>query len=120
MLPFAARPIQLEYGESMSVASSRPFVSLEDFLEMEPEPGTRLEWSAGLVHAMSGGSPEHSRLCANIVALFKARFADDCTVFDGQADVWVDAAAFYGQADASIVCGALHTHVVKKKGKVLG
>ncbi len=45
---------------------------------------------------------------------------DDCAVFDAKADIWVEAAAFYGQADASVVCGALHTHTVKRKGKTLG
>ena len=104
----------------MSVASSRPFVPLEDFLEMEPEPGTSLEWSAGLVHAMSGGSPAHSRLCAKVILALGSQLGADCTLFDAKADIWVEAAAFYGQADASIVCGALHTHVVTRKGRKLG
>lgn len=104
----------------MSVASSRPFVSLEDFLEMEPEPGTWLEWSAGFVYAMSGGSPTHSMLCAKMMLALGPGLGTDCTLFDGKADIWVESAAFYGQADASIVCGALHTHVVTKKGRKLG
>jgi Uma2 family endonuclease len=44
----------------------------------------------------------------------------DCTIFDSQADLWVEAAQFYGRADASVVCGALHTHTVKRQGKTLG
>lgn len=35
------------------IARSRPYVPLEDFLEMEPEAGTWLEWCAGLVYATS-------------------------------------------------------------------
>src|SRR5262249_10809170 len=104
----------------MSVAASRPYVPLEDFLEMEPEEGTWLEWCAGLVYAMSRGSPEHSRLCARLIATLSQLVEADCTVFDSKADLWVEAAAFYGQADVSIVCGALHTHMVKKSGKTLG
>src|SRR5207249_3340901 len=92
----------------------------EGFLEMEPEPGKWLEWCAGLVYAMSGGSPEHSRLCAKVIATLSPLLEADCTMFDAKADIWVDAPAFYGQADTSIVCGALHTHVVKKRGKILG
>lgn len=87
---------------------------------MEPEPGTWLEWSGGLIHAMSGGSPAHSRLCAKVILALGPGLGADCTVFDATADIWVEAAAFYGQADASIVCGALHTHVVTKKGRKLG
>lgn len=102
----------------MSTARSQPFVPLEDFLEMTPEDGVRLEWCAGLVFAMSGGSPEHSRLCANVIRILPAH--GDCSVFDSNADIWVEAAQWYGRADASMICGALHTHTVKKQGKTLG
>ena len=93
---------------------------MEEFLEMEPEDGTWLEWCAGLVYAMSGGSPEHSRLSARVIATLGPLLESDCTIFDSKADLWVEAAEFYGQADASVVCGALHTHTVKKNGKTLG
>jgi Uma2 family endonuclease len=104
----------------MSVALSRPSVSLEDFLAMEPEEGTWLEWCAGLVYAMSGGSPEHSRLCARVIAALAPLMGEDCTIFDAKADIWIEAGEFYGQADVSVVCGAIHTHSVKRKEKVLG
>jgi Uma2 family endonuclease len=104
----------------VSTVRSRPFVPLEAFLEMEPDEGTWLEWSAGLVYAMSGGSPEHARISARVLVELSRLTADDCTVFGSTADVWVEAAQFYGQADASVVCGALHTHVVKRKDRTLG
>lgn len=87
---------------------------------MDAEAGCWLEWCAGLVYAMSGGSPEHSRLCAKVIAVLAPRLTEDCTLFDSKADIWVEAAEFYGQADASVVCGALHTHTVKRKDKTLG
>ena len=104
----------------MSTAHSHPFVPLEEFLEMAEEEGMRREWCAGLVYAMSGGTPEHARLCARVAAVLMIFDADDCVLYGSTADIWVEAAQFYGQADASIVCGALHTHVVKKKDKTLG
>jgi Uma2 family endonuclease len=105
----------------VSTARSRPFVPLEEFLEMEPDAGTWLEWCAGLVYSMSGGSLEHARLCARMITeLSRLESADDCTVFGSNADVWVEAAQFYGQADVSVVCGALHMHHVKRKEKTLG
>jgi Uma2 family endonuclease len=87
---------------------------------MEPEPGAWLEWCDGIVYAMSGGSPAHSRLCGRVITFFGSRLGSDCTVFDSKVDIWVEAAQFYGQADVSVVCGALHTHVVTRNGKVLG
>lgn len=101
----------------MSSAVSTPFVPLEDFLEMEPEPGTRLEWCAGIVFAMSGGSPKHSNLGARIIGALGAIAGDDGTVYDGNADIWVDAAQFYGRADASLVCGALRTFSVSRRSR---
>jgi len=58
---------------------------------------------------MSGGSPEHSRLSARVIALLSSRLPEECSVFDSKVDLWIEAAAFYGQADVSAVCGALHT-----------
>ncbi|MBX3231918.1 MAG: Uma2 family endonuclease [Labilithrix sp.] len=104
----------------MSSAVSTPFVSLEDFLEMEPEDGVRLEWCAGIVHAMSGGSPDHSRLGARVIGALLSIAGEDCTVFDANADLWVDAAQFFGRADASLVCGALQVHSVKRGNRTLG
>lgn len=102
----------------MSTARSQPFVPLEEFLEMTPDDDVRLEWCAGLVFAMSGGSPEHSRLCAAVIRALPS--GNDCSLFDSNVDIWIEAAQFYGRADASMVCGALHTHTVKKQGKTLG
>lgn len=104
----------------MTLARTRPYVSLEEFLELEPEAGTWLEWCAGFVYAMSGGSPEHSRLSARVIAALSAHLPDECSVFDSKVDIWIEAAEFYGQADVSVVCGALHTHTVKRKDRVLG
>lgn len=52
--------------------------------------------------------------------VFLARLGHDSTIFDSKVDIWVEAAQFYGQADVSVVCGAIHSHTVKKNGKVLG
>lgn len=104
----------------MTASHSSPYISLDEFLEMEPDAGTWLEWCAGLVYAMSGGSPEHSRLSARVITLLGASLPKDCMLFDSKVDIWVEAAEFYGQADVSVVCGALHTHTVKKKDKTLG
>lgn len=63
----------------MTVAHARPYAA---FLELEPEAGVWCKWCAGLVNAKSGGSPEHSRLSARIIALLSTRLGEDCSVFD--------------------------------------
>lgn len=104
----------------MSTAVTTPYVPLEDFLEMAPEPGMRFEWCAGIVFPMSGGAPKHANLGARVIAALSALAGNDCTVYDSNADIWVDAAQFYGQADASLVCGALRTYSVSKRNNKLG
>ena len=104
----------------MTSAHSTPYVSLEEFLEMEPPEGAWLEWSGGFVYAMSGGSPMHSKLSAAVIVALSTRAPADCTVFDSKVDIWVERAEFYGQADVSVVCGPLHVHKVTRGNKTLG
>ena len=87
---------------------------------MEPAEGAWLEWSGGLVYAMSGGTPMHSKLSATVIVALSARVGSDCTVFDSKVDLWVERAEFYGQADVSVVCGPLHVHKVTRRDKTLG
>lgn len=87
---------------------------------MEPAEGAWLEWSGGLVYAMSGGTPMHSKLSATVIVALSARVGSDCTVFDSKVDIWVERAEFYGQADVSVVCGPLHVHKVTRRDKTLG
>ncbi|CAN5861570.1 hypothetical protein BH11MYX4_BH11MYX4_55720 [soil metagenome] len=108
------------YDLFVTSAHSTPYVSLEEFLEMEPAEGTWLEWCGGLVYAMSGGSPTHSKLSALVIGALLSRVGSDCTVFDSKVDIWVERAEFYGQADVSVVCGPLHVHKVTRKDKTLG
>lgn len=87
---------------------------------MEPAEGAWLEWSGGLVYAMSGGTPMHLKLSATVIVALSARVGSDCTVFDSKVDIWVERAEFYGQADVSVVCGPLHVHKVTRRDKTLG
>ncbi|MBX3234113.1 MAG: Uma2 family endonuclease [Labilithrix sp.] len=104
----------------MSTALSARYVPLEDFLEMQPEQGVYLEWWRGVVfRGMSGGTAEHARLIARLAVVLSSLAGHDCTPY-ASADVWVDAAQFYGQADAYLVCGALKLLQVQKHGKNLG
>lgn len=104
----------------MSTAVSTPYVPLENFLEMEPAEGEYLEWWRGVVYrGMSEGTAEHGRLVARVTQMLFSIAGDECTPY-GSADIWSDAAQFYGAADAYLVCGALKLLQVQKNGKTLG
>lgn len=110
----------------MSTAVSTPYVPLENFLEMEPAEGEYLEWWRGVVYrgvvyrGMSGSTPQHSKLSARMIGVLLSLAGDDCTAYDSNVDIWVDAAQFYCRADSSLVCGALKLLQVQKNGKTLG
>jgi Uma2 family endonuclease len=105
----------------VSTALSAPYVPLEDFLEMQPEEGEYLEWWRGVVfRGMSGGTIEHARLTGRAFLALTEIAREGCSAYPANADLWVDAAQFYGHADAYLVCGALQTHTVTKNRKQLG
>ena len=63
------------YDEGMS-AASRPHYSLEEYDRIEQYSGAKHEYVAGVIYAMSGGTPNHARLAANVVGAFVAQLAD--------------------------------------------
>lgn len=101
-------------------AASPTFVSFEDYLAAEATSDIRHEWCDGVVCAMSRGTPEHGRLCANITAAPKNALPRGCAVYASDTMLWIEGASLSTYADASVVCGALETKRVMKNGRALG
>jgi Uma2 family endonuclease len=102
------------------VAAAPQRVSYAEYLALEAQSPEKHEYIDGLVYAMSGGSPAHSKLSAMVIGALLSRVGSDCTVFDSKVDIWVERAEFYGQADVSVVCGPLHVHKVSRNDQTLG
>lgn len=98
------------------------YVSLEDFLiaEASDASGVRREWVDGHVYAMSGASPEHGRLVANIVAELRGALRGQCSVRDGSVAVHIAATRAGLRPDVTVVCGPITKTVVEKNGRVEG
>jgi Uma2 family endonuclease len=95
-------------------------MSYEDYLVLESSSDTKHEWCDGVVYAMSRGTPEHGRLTARMVRALGNALGGDCEVYSSDTMLFVARANLSTYADAVVVCGALETKKVTKKGRSLG
>jgi len=95
-------------------------ITFEEYLEKEAASEEKHEWLAGIVYAMSRGSPEHARLSANVVAVLRAALKGECAVYSSDVMLFVAETSLSTYADATVTCGAVETYRVMKNGRSLG
>ena len=90
---------------AMSEARDLRRMSYVEYLAFEEASETKHEWIDGAVVAMSGGSPEHSRLQARmIVALTAALTGKPCAPFTSDLRVVVADAKRSTYPDVTVIC----------------
>ncbi len=90
-----------------STAPERRY-TFREYLELEASSDLRYEFFDGAVYAMSGGSPEHSGLAANVIQLLGAQLAGKpCRVFTSDLRVRVLETGLATHPDVSVICGSL-------------
>lgn len=89
----------------MSTARQLRF-SYEDYLRALERSELKLEYCAGVIYAMAGGTLTHAELAATATGLFGQAVLGRCAVFSSDAKVRVEASDFSASPDVSIVCGA--------------
>ena len=78
----------------------------EEYLELEEHSAEKSEYYSGEIFAMAGGSRNHSIICVNLAwALREAVNRKDCTPFDSNMKVEIEAAEAFVYPDLSVVCG---------------
>jgi Uma2 family endonuclease len=96
-----------EYSRSMSTLPTPPLTA-EQYLEIERKAEFKSEFFNGEMFAMSGGTPDHSRLAARWISLIDRHLLDkECSVYTSDLRLLVEEARLYTYPDASVVCGAL-------------
>jgi len=99
----------------MSEAARHAFYTLEEYLLLEERSEIRHEYVDGQILAMAGGTPDHSRICANVtVALGTGLAGRRCAVFSSDARVLVKATGLDTYPDVSVVCGKIERDAVDK------
>lgn len=93
----------------MSTAPSQPpFISFDEYLRLEAQSEERHDYVDGQMIAMSGGSPEHSRIVSNLIREVGTRLKGrPCEIFDTNLRIGTRGRVKTHYPDASIVCGPL-------------
>ena len=87
-------------------ALEKPFITPEQYLEMERKAEFKSEYYAGQIFAMSGGSAPHSIISGNVLALLWMQLRErDCKAFNSDMKVKVSASGLFTYPDVSVVCG---------------
>jgi Uma2 family endonuclease len=90
-----------------STAPGRRY-TFREYLELEASSEVRYEFFDGAVFAMSGGSPDHSRLAANVISILSAQLAEKpCQAFTSDLRVRVVETGLTTHPDVSVICGSL-------------
>ena len=79
-----------------------------EYLALEQKSEFKHEYFAGRVYAMSGGTPEHGRLAARVIALLEAQLGGrSCATFTSVVRVRIPATDVALYPDVSVVCDKL-------------
>jgi Uma2 family endonuclease len=82
--------------------------SYEEYARIAATSEMRLEFWQGVILDMSGGSPRHSAICANIAGILRTQLrGGPCRVFDANLRLRSIPAQRTTYADVSVVCGPL-------------
>lgn len=80
--------------------------SVEQYLAMEPEEGVRYEWIDGELLAMSGGTPRHAAIIANLIGVLHNELrGSGCRATSSDQRVHCAMSRSYLYPDLTAVCG---------------
>lgn len=83
-----------------------PYLTPEQYLEIERQADHRSEYIDGGMFAMAGASPDHSRIVTNASAhLWNQLRGGPCEVFTTDLRLFIKAARVYTYPDIMVTCG---------------
>lgn len=100
------------------MAASTPHrLTFEDYLRIEDDSAIKHEFINGQVFAMSGGTPDHAGVTANVSSLLTIALRNErCRVFSPDLRVRVRATGLGTYADVTVICGAVELDPDDRKG----
>jgi Uma2 family endonuclease len=102
----------------MAEAASKR-LAYDEYLRLERESDTRYEFLDGLVWAMSGGTPRHSKAKVNaLVALGNVLGDGPCQAYDSDLKIRVAETGLATYPDISVICGEIERHAEDKNAAV--
>jgi Uma2 family endonuclease len=88
-----------------------PALTSQQYLDLERSSEMRHEFLDGLMYAMAGESPDHSRICYNLSGITHAQLKEKpCEGFSPNMKVRAGLGDLYAYPDLMIVCGEAAFH----------
>lgn len=88
-------------------ALPKPYLTPEEYLEIERNAEHKHEYFDGEMFAMAGGSPEHSQVIANVIIELGYQLKKrPCVVYSSDVRVNVAPTGLYTYPDVTVVCGS--------------
>jgi len=92
----------------VSSPAPRFHYTFAEYLALDQVSNVRLEYCAGDIYAMAGGSPEHAALCLQVASALNVQLeGQPCRVYGSELRIRVLATGLATYPDASVVCGQL-------------
>jgi Uma2 family endonuclease len=88
-------------------ADAKPFLTEEQYLEIERNAETKSEFLNGEMFAMSGAQRAHNALVWNAIGLLFQRLKTPCQGFPSDMRVHIPATGLYTYPDLVVACGEL-------------
>jgi Uma2 family endonuclease len=88
----------------LSRPRTEPYVTYAEYLAQEESSDEKLEYYDGRVYLMTGGTPEHAAISANVVAILHRQLTK-CRVYSADLRVRVRATGLATHPDVTVVCG---------------
>ncbi len=92
----------------MSSTAPRRHYTYGEYLALDEASNVKLEFYAGDIYAMAGGTPEHAALCLQVGSSLNVQLEGrPCRVYGSDLRVRVRATGLAAYPDISVVCGTL-------------
>lgn len=92
-----------------------PFISPEQYLEIERKAEFKSEYVSGQIFAMAGGTLEHSAIGTNIAGELRSSLrGEPCQVFNSDLRITIMQTGLKTYPDVTVVCGEPHRHPLDK------
>lgn len=92
--------------------------SYEDYLSALEYGQLKLEYCAGEIYAMAGGTPLHAQLSASVNRVLGNRLAGPCSVYSSDLKVRIEATDLSTFPDVTVVCGERHVSSIDRNAIV--
>lgn len=100
--------VTFEAFMAISLLERQHVFSFEEYVEVAERSPQRVEFWAGTILDMSGGSPRHSAICSNLSGILHAQLrGQPCRAYDANLRLRAVAANRATYGDVIVVCGEL-------------